>query len=121
MHCHMTHHVMNQMGHDVPNTIGVKPGPVDKRVGSLLPAYMTMGQSGMGDMAEMGMKVPKNSIPMVGGRGPFGTITMGGMFTILKVRDAPPGTDDPGPYQNPPGTVADVARPEDLRRDGITT
>ena len=26
MHCHMTHHVMNQMGHGTPNMIGVKPG-----------------------------------------------------------------------------------------------
>ena len=23
MHCHMTHHVMNQMGHGIPNMIGV--------------------------------------------------------------------------------------------------
>ena len=48
---------------------------------------MTMGETGMGDMAEMGMPVPKNSIPMVGGKGPFGYIDMGGMFTILKVRE----------------------------------
>ena len=26
MHCHMTHHVMNQMGHGLPNMIGVEPG-----------------------------------------------------------------------------------------------
>ena len=26
MHCHMTHHVMNQMGDKFPNMIGVKPG-----------------------------------------------------------------------------------------------
>jgi hypothetical protein len=33
MHCHMTHHVMNQMGHGVPNMIGVKPAGLDRRVG----------------------------------------------------------------------------------------
>jgi FtsP/CotA-like multicopper oxidase with cupredoxin domain len=120
MHCHMTHHVMNQMGHDIPNMIGVKPGNLDKKVRPLLPGYMTMGQHGMGDMGEMGMKVPKNSIPMVGANGPAGYITMGGMFTIVKVREVLANRDvDPGWYANPPGTVADKARPEDLARDGI--
>ena len=23
LHCHMTHHVMNQMGHEAPNMVGV--------------------------------------------------------------------------------------------------
>jgi hypothetical protein len=33
---------------------------------------------------------------------------MGGMFSVLKVRDdlAPGDFRDPGPYRNPPGTVA---------------
>ena len=72
MHCHMTHHVMNQMGHGMPNLIGVKhrrPGRARSR--QLLPGYMTMGQDGMGDMAEMEMPMPTNSIPMVGGKGPL--------------------------------------------------
>lgn len=121
MHCHMTHHVMNQMGHEFPNMIGVKPGNLDERVRSLLPGYMTMGEAGMGDMATMGMPVPKNSIPMVGGAGPFDYITMGGMFTILKVREQLSGGDeDPGWYDNPPGTVAERASAADLRADGIT-
>lgn len=37
-------------------------------------------------MGEMGMPVPKNSIPMGGAHGPFDYITMGGMFTIVKTR-----------------------------------
>jgi len=121
MHCHMTHHVMNQMGHGLPNMIGVDTSKVGARAGKLVPGYMPMGQHGMGDMAEMGMPVPKNSIPMVGARGPHDYITMGGMFTILKVRDEDIGDEnkDPGWYQNPPGTVADVARKEDMDRDGI--
>lgn len=122
MHCHMTHHVMNQMGHGGPNMMGVKPGAFDQRVRPLLPAYMTMGQAGMGDMAEMQMPTPKNSIAMVGGEGPHGTITMGGMFTIVKVRDQLESYEaDPGWYANPADTVADRARPEDLQRDGIRT
>lgn len=126
MHCHMTHHVMNQMGHEFPNMIGVNPEGLDEKVTSLLPDYMTMGQDGMGDMAEHiesgHMKVPANSIPMIGGMGPKDYITMGGMFTILKVReDLPNGYDqDPGWYVDPPGTLADLAPADVLRRNGIT-
>ena len=42
---------------------------------------------------------------MMAGEGPFGTVAMGGMFTILKVRDV---LDEENVewYQNPPGTVA---------------
>lgn len=124
MHCHMTHHVMNQMGHGFPNMIGVNARNIDRAVGSLLPTYMTMGQDGMGEMGEhieMGhMAVPENSIPMVGAHGPHGYITMGGMFTILKVRDSlPAGGGDPGWYQAPPGTQARAATPAELSRDGI--
>jgi FtsP/CotA-like multicopper oxidase with cupredoxin domain len=121
MHCHMTHHVMNQMGHEIPNLIGVKPGKLDARASRVLPGYMTMGQHGMGEMADMKMKVPDNSIPMLGGTGPFDVITMGGMFTILKVRDQLDGDGDPGWYEHPPGTVSTLAREEDLERDGIET
>ncbi len=119
MHCHMTHHVMNQMGHEIPNMIGVKPGAIDKKVQPLLPDYMTMGQTGMGDMAEMGMAVPENSIPMVGGQGPFDYITMGGMFTILKVHPDLQSYEDPGWYKHPKGTVARKASADEIRRDGL--
>jgi manganese oxidase len=119
MHCHMTHHVMNQMGHNFPNMIGVKPTAIDRTVQPLLPEYMTMGQHGMGDMAEMGMRVPDNSIPMVGGRGKHDYITMGGMFTILKVRDGISSYTDPGWYQNPPGTLARPASESDLKNNKI--
>jgi manganese oxidase len=116
MHCHMTHHVMNQMGHGVPNLIGVKPGGLDARVRPLLPDYMTMGHTGMEPMM---MKQPENSIAMVGGDGQFDTITMGGMFTILKVREQLKGYEDPGWYQVPKGTLSVQATTEELKRDGI--
>ncbi|MGC4032965.1 MAG: multicopper oxidase domain-containing protein [Tepidisphaeraceae bacterium] len=119
MHCHMTHHVMNQMGHAIPNTLGMK-GDNDKAVRELLPAYMTMGQAGMADMGVMGMKQPGNSIPMVGGEGPHDYITMGGMFTIVKVRqDLPDGYADPGWYQNAPGTLSVAVTADVLKRNGI--
>jgi len=119
MHCHMTHHVMNQMGHGIPNMIGVKPSKLSAKVNRLLPGYMSMGETGMGDMADMGMAVPKNSIPMVGGQGKYDPITMGGMFTILKVRDKLTSYADPGWYEAPAGTLASAAASADLARDGI--
>ena len=116
-HCHMTHHVMNQMGHDIPNLIGADTRGLDARVGRAVPGYMTMGQTGMGDMHMMDL--PDNSISMVGGKGPFGTIDMGGMFTIIKVRDRLTNDTDPGWYEHPAGTVAGEATADELKRDGI--
>jgi hypothetical protein len=108
------------MGHDIPNMIGVEPRDLDERTRPLVPGYMTMGQDGMGDMGEMGMPVPPNSIPMVGAKGPFGYITMGGMFTLLKVREKLDDPKrDPGYYQHPAGTVAQAATAAELQRDGI--
>jgi hypothetical protein len=74
------------------------------------------GDSG-GRSERMGM--PENSIAMKGGNGPYGTIDMGGMLTILKVRERLISYADPGWYQAPPGTVAEPATKEDLERDGI--
>src|ERR1700758_2299032 len=117
MHCHMTHHTMNQMGHKAPNLIGVRPGKLDKKVSKLLPGYMIMGESGEADMGEMGMPVPRNSIPMVGAPGKHDYIDMGGMFTIVKVRENLTSYDDPGWYENPPGTLATLASNDELQRD----
>jgi FtsP/CotA-like multicopper oxidase with cupredoxin domain len=119
LHCHMTHHVMNQMGHDSANTTGADLREVDRRMRAVDPGYMSMGQSGMGNMADMGMPVPANSIPMLSAIGPFGTIDMGGMFTILKVRDRLADGADPGWYAHPPGTVARPATAGELAADDI--
>jgi FtsP/CotA-like multicopper oxidase with cupredoxin domain len=116
-HCHMTHHAMNQMGHGVPNFVGVDTRGLDARASRVVPGYMTMGQTGMGDMHEM--EQPTNSISMRGGAGPFATIEMGGMFTILKVRKQLAGDGVPGWYEHPPGSVAVEATAAELSRDGI--
>lgn len=120
MHCHMTHHVMNQMGHGGTNMVGADPAAIDALASKLLPDYMTMGETGMGGMAEMGMPVPDGSISMLGGAGPHGYIDMGGMFTILKIRERLPRGGDSGWYENPPGTVAVEATADELRRDGVS-
>ena len=120
MHCHMLHHVMTQMGHDFGNLIGIDTTGLNQKIRKLVPGYMVMGKTGMGDMGDMGMAVPPNSLPMVGGQGQYDYITMGGMFTILKVRDELPADgSEPGWYKSPPGTLAEIAPEADLKRDGI--
>jgi len=116
-HCHITHHVMNQMGHEGPNMIGVNAAALQRSVSPVIPSYMVMGTTGMGDMMHMAM--PQNSIPMMGGPGPYGEIDMGGMLTVLKVRENLTSYADPGWYQPPPGTVAEAATQEELNQDGI--
>ncbi len=119
MHCHMTHHVMMQMGHGLPNMVGAATRALDRRMGRVMPGYMTMGTTGMGGMGEMPMPIPANSLPMRGGAGPFSYIDMGGMFTVLKVRDDPDKADPAGWYVHPAGTVAGPASAERMRADGI--
>lgn len=92
---------------------------VDAKLGRVVPGYMTMGQAGMAEMSTMQMAQPHNSISMLGGKGPHGMIDMGGMFTILKVRDKLAGNADPGWYAAPKGTTAVEATAADLARDGI--
>ena len=70
-------------------------------------------------MAKMGMPVPENSIPMGGADGSFSYIGMGGMFTIVKIREHLDSYGDPGWYEHPPGTVAEAASVAELGRDGI--
>lgn len=99
---------MNAMGHSVPTMIGVDHRSVVKRITNLIPDYMVMGERGMADMTEMAMPLPDNTIPMMTGEGPFGSVEMGGMFSVVKVRKDQPSGDysDPGWYRQPPGTSA---------------
>jgi hypothetical protein len=119
MHCHMTHHVMLQMGHGLPNVVGADFSKVDRRMSRILPEYMTMGTAGGGGMGEMEMPIPPNSLPMKGGMGPFAYIDMGGMFTILKVRDDVRTADKDGWYAHPAGTVPGPASASQATADGI--
>ncbi len=108
IHCHKSHHTMNAMGHDVPNMIGVDHKGVAERITKLVPDYMVMGDKGMADMGSMEMPLPDNTLPMMTGQGPFGPLEMGGMFSVVKVRDDVQRGDykDPGFYKHPQGTVA---------------
>lgn len=52
------------------------------------------------------MPGPANALPMMMGEGQFGNIEMGGMFTVLRVRDGISTYDDPGWCRFPEGSVA---------------
>ncbi len=69
---------------------------------------MPMGSAGMAEMGEMEMPMPDNTLPMMTGFGQFGPIEMGGMFSVVKVREGLAANDykDPGWYKHPQGTVA---------------
>jgi len=124
-HCHKSHHTMNAMGHDVPTLIGVDHRGVAKQITNLIPEYMVMSERGMADMAEMEMPLPDNTVPMMTGQGPFGSVEMGGMFSVVKVRQEQKHGDykDPGWYKHPEGTVAfkvtgAIAEPARFKSEG---
>lgn len=116
-HCHKSHHTMNQMQHGLPNLIGIKKGDIEEKLQQFFPDSMgLMGINGMGEMFEMygshkrvakDNKALPNNIAPIGSPGPFGVIELGGMFTILKVREGLTSYTDPGWYQHPKGTVAE--------------
>lgn len=105
-HCHMSHHTMNAMGHDVPNMLGVKQP--EAQINKVLPGYMAMGESGMAEHQEhtdMGhMPGPENTLPMMMGEGNYGKLEMGGMFSLIRVRDQLGAAADL--YEAPPETQA---------------
>jgi hypothetical protein len=119
-HCHKSHHTMNAMGHDTRNLIGINQKELIK-ARKVIPDFHPMGAGGMADMGSMEMPMPENTLPMMTGFGQFGPLEMGGMFTVMKVREGLAANDyrDPGDYRNPDGTVAhevEVAADQPIHR-----
>ncbi|MCX7626976.1 MAG: copper oxidase [Methylophilaceae bacterium] len=108
LHCHKLHHTMGPMGHNMPNMLGVPHADIARKIGQLVEGYMAMGETGMAEMQAMQMELPENTLPMMAGEGPYGPLEMGGMFTLLKVREGLARDDyrDPGWYRHPPETLA---------------
>ena len=115
IHCHKSHHTMGPMSHTAANLIGVDQRAVAERISKLVPDYMSMGSGGMSDMADMQMPLPDNTLPMMTGDGPYGSLEMGGMFSVVKVRDDVRAGDyrDPGWFEHPAGTVPSEYTAED--------
>jgi FtsP/CotA-like multicopper oxidase with cupredoxin domain len=105
-HCHKSHHTMNAMNHSLPTMLGVEQDDLARQISALVPQYMNM-PGAMGS-TPMTMPLPPNTLPMMAGNGPFGSIEMGGMFTLMKIRaDLKHGDyTDPGWYRAPAGTRA---------------
>ncbi len=124
LHCHKSHHAMGAMGHQLPNPMGADQQKAARRLQKHLPGYMPMGEHGMAEHQALlssaspdgssqraaHMPGPKNTLPMMAGRGPFGNIGMGGMFTLVKVRDGITSFADPGWYAQPAGSGARLVR-----------
>lgn len=58
-----------------------RPQLLARTISGLIPDYLVMGEHGM---AEMEMPLPDNTLPLMTGQGPYGTIEKG--FTTMKVR-----------------------------------
>ncbi len=88
-HCHKSHHTMNPMGHDVPNTLGVNQKGLEAKMPGHASRLHGDGRKGMAEHADVDVnlhgRVPKTPSPMIWARG-LGNIEMGGMFTVVKVR-----------------------------------
>jgi manganese oxidase len=125
MHCHKSHHTMNAMGHEVRTMIGARERDLRAPIKKLVPDYMAMGSAGMAEMGRMQMQLPDNTLPMMTGFGQYGPLEMGGMFSVMKVREGLAANDyrDPGPYRHPAGTVAYEFKgaPEEAPRRSETT
>jgi hypothetical protein len=109
LHCHKSHHAMNAMSHEIPNVIGVDQSKLQEKLEQIAPGAMPMGTTGMAEHAahQQHMGSLPNTLPMMAGTGPFGPIEMGGMFTVMKIRENLASyEDDPGWYEHPPGTLA---------------
>ena len=63
----------------------------------------------MADTTEMTMPLSNKTLPIKTGDGPYGSVEMGGMFSMLKLRAdlAPDDYSDPGWYKHPEGHQAD--------------
>jgi len=105
-HCHKSHHTMNGMSHNVPNALGAAQDALARQIAALVPGYMNAGNAP--SAMHMDMPLPENTLPMMTGSGRYGDIDMGGMFTVMKIREKLAREDyrDPGWYNAPAGSVA---------------
>jgi hypothetical protein len=96
-HCHKSHHTMNAMGHGVPTMIGVdhpRPGEQDHEAGPRLHGH---GRARHGRHGRDGNAAARQHGPHDDRHRPVRPVEMGGMFTLLKVRQGPEARRLQGP------------------------
>jgi hypothetical protein len=96
------------MGHGVPTMLGADASAAQATLRSMVPGHIAMDANGMHEMASMRMSLPDTTLPMMGGQGPYVPIGMGGMLTLLEVRDRAVQ----GPLENNWHDGAGAARPQ---------
>jgi hypothetical protein len=107
-------------GPRVPEHDRRRTNDLDDKVRKLVPGYMTMGQHGMGDMADMGWRCRRTASRWPVGQGPSTHHDGRHVHRSIKVREDLKTYDkDPGWYKHPPGTLARLATADELTKDGI--
>ena len=104
IHCHKSHHTMNAMGHDVRNFIGVDKKAVRQTdEAHWCPTTCRWAAPAWPTWARWRCRCPTTRLPMMTGFGQFGAVEMGGMFSVVKVREGLASGDykDPGWYKHP--------------------
>ena len=135
----MTNHPMHLHGHEFVVT-GTDGGPVPKSarwpevttdvaVGQMRQIEFVADEEGDWALhchkSHHTMNAMGHEIPTLIGEGPFGSVEMGGMFSVLKVRrnQKPGNYQDPGWFKHPAGTVAHeytgpIAKPARFSAEG---
>lgn len=94
--------------HLVPDTSDAQQKGIEEKVRAFVADEMRMGEPGMAGMQDVARsgRGPRSTLRMRNGRGPSGNMEVGGMPTILEVRDDVECSADPGWDERPPAGVA---------------
>ncbi len=93
IHCHKSHHTMNSNGPDVKTFIGVPQKDLTKAIQKLVPDYMAIGLAGHGGNGRDGDAAARQHAADDDRLGQYGPVEMGGMFSVVKVREGPSARD----------------------------
>ena len=107
LHCHKNHHAMNAMSHNIAEHDRRGSGQECRADRENAPWLHAHGNRRHARHVQHANGAAEKHAADDVWAGPFGAIMMGGMFTILKIRDELKDYQtDPGWYQQPAGTAA---------------
>lgn len=120
VHCLIAEHVMIQMGHVLPNLVGVDAAVVNEKLRSVFPDYPIAAKIRVNAEAHASEAIPPNRILIFGSPDPIRAPNMGCMGTVLEVRDGFDESAEPPRYDHPKGSVKGAAPTEELATDKVT-